>query len=369
MLALGQAWSKLQLSLEDAPSKGAFSDFRCKVSSAFFKDVFEEDLNRLRKYRSQFSGLYVYAIDGDELALPASEKILAEGYRGSKLAGNKETHYPKMITVQAVDVINGLVTCLEHSGTSGEYTLGSQMARRLEKDSVAIYDRLYCTYDVVSCHIEAENFFIIRVPTEKNIQREIRNFVKSRERSQVIDLNPPLSNPNRPVHKVRLIKARNPRNKEDLVLMTNLDEKNFTDLIVEKLYRRRWDIETSFKDLTSTLKMTEWRSQNLNSILQEIYALLWLVNQIRCRSESLSRINHWLSDVYFKSNFKNLVKVFSKNLELLCAGRLKAFLKIFDYWARRTRERRERLSRCYDRVIKTHRSKYASGSLITRRGP
>jgi IS4 transposase len=53
---------------------------------------------------------------------------------------------------------------------------------------------------------------------------------------------------------VRLIKVRNLRTKKDLVFATNLPSKLFTDAEISTLYQRRWQIETSFRDLTHTLK-------------------------------------------------------------------------------------------------------------------
>ena len=368
--ALGRTWKNLKLPLQQTPTKSSFCECRAKVSSAFFKDIYEKDLKRLDKSRVLIKGLYVYAVDGDELSLPAPEDVLNQGYRGRKLANNLETHYPKMVTAQAVDVVNGMIKGFEFSATKGEYTVGLRLAAQMEKNSVTLYDRLYCAYEVVKNHTHVQNFFVIRVTEKKDaIQKDIRDFCRSSNRSQTIDLQPPRRLCKDLPIKVRLLKIKNPRTNETMVLMTNLSKSKFKDVELAQLYRRRWEIETSFRDLTTTLKMTLWRGKTINSILQEIYALLWLVNQVRSRSEALSGKEDWLASQYKKSNFKHLINIFLENVSLLCLRRFKAFHETFDYWARLTREKRCHLARSYERVIKTHRSKYTTASLINRRGP
>jgi Transposase DDE domain len=369
LCALHKTWQKSGLGLTDTPAKGSLSKYRKNVLAEFFEDIFEADLERLNPQRKKFHGLYVYAIDGDHLDLPASDDVLKNGYRGYYYATGRETHYPKMYTVQAVDLINGVIKQFAYSKTVGETLLARRMVGQLEKNSITLYDRLYGNYPTALAHEEAENYFLARVRTEGAIHRQVKEFCQSSMRSCVVKLKPSRSK-SQPEIEVRLIKVRNPRTKEVAVFMTNLSKELFTDKQVGKLYRRRWEIEGSFRDLTSTLKMCQWHSTSLNGILQEIYALLWLVNQVRLLvTRTVSSAGDWLDDEYKKSNFKLCTQLVMDHLDLLLRCDLRKFREILDYWIKRSIEKRRHLSRSYPRQVKRFGKKYKNASTVKRRSP
>lgn len=64
---------------------------------------------------------------------------------------------------------------------------------------------------------------------------------------------------------------------EDLfeVLVTNLDEKDFSTSILKQLYSMRLGIETSFRKLKYTVGLSAFHSKKPEHILQEIFARLW----------------------------------------------------------------------------------------------
>ncbi|MBK7890324.1 MAG: transposase [Bdellovibrionales bacterium] len=127
----------------------------------------------------------------------------------------------------------------------------------------------------------------------RGVKSEVRDFAKSLARSkEIIWRIQPGERRISPDLTVRLVKIRNPSSKQDMVFVTNLSASQFSTKEIGKLYRRRWEIETSFKELTCTLKIGQWHSKSLNGILQEIFALLWLVNvtrrQLKIRRELLA---------------------------------------------------------------------------------
>lgn len=341
------------------------------MSFDFFKDIWRQDLQKLLPHRKKFRGFYIYAIDGDHLDLPASEDVLKRQYRGVSL-GDKETHYPKMYTTQVMDVINGLVVDFDQSMKNDEVMLARQMAARLESKSIALYDRLHCSYTSVQVHIEKGSYFIIRVKANNpKIQEEIKSFCRSKKRSKWINLQAGKAhqkeNPSLQGLLVRLVKIKNPRTKEDLVLMTNLSEKQFLNKELGELYQRRWEIEGSFRDLTSTLKMNHWHSKKLNGILQEIYALLWLVNQVRIQLAQIIDPKYWLQRDYGRGNFKFCISLVVDELDLLCSGKTSRLQNKLNQWIRRTIEKRRHLSRQYPRQIKRFGKKYKFASTVERR--
>lgn len=61
-------------------------------------------------------------------------------------------------------------------------------------------------------------------------------------------------------------------------VITNLDRKLFPPEKIKELYRMRWGIETSFRDLKHTIGLSHFHSKKVEFIKQEIYARLVLYN-------------------------------------------------------------------------------------------
>ena len=61
-------------------------------------------------------------------------------------------------------------------------------------------------------------------------------------------------------------------------LYTNLDSETFPIGTVKELYRLRWGIETSFRELKYALGLSHFHSKKLDFIIQEIFARLIMYN-------------------------------------------------------------------------------------------
>lgn len=369
-LALHKTWIKSGLRLTQTPSKSSLCEYRDKVSHLFFKDIFQTDLKRFDGARKTFRGFYIYAIDGDQLDLPQSTDLLNKGYRGYPYSKGKETHYLKMYTAQAVDLVNGMVKEFGYSNKLGEARIAHQLVSRLEKRSITLYDRLYDSYATAFMHKKAGNYFFIRIKTKNpKVQDEIRDFCRSHRRQILITLNPPRKDrlSHKPL-KVRLIKVKNSKTQEDIVFMTNAEEGIIKNKEAAALYQRRWGVESSFKDLTDTLKMCQWRSKKLNTILQEVYALFWLVNNVRRLCNTITKdISQWLKPTYKKANFKLITELLIDHIELLIKRKHQKLGKILNYWIYRSIEKREHLSRSYPRIVRGRSKMYPNASVVRRK--
>lgn len=330
----------------------------------------------MRSARKTHKGLFIYAVDGDQLDLPASSDVTSAGYRGYPCSKNRETHYPKMYTVQVLDLLNTVVHDFRYSHEQNEAHCARELALGFEKNSLAIYDRLHCGYPLFLAHAKAGNHFLVRARTNGRCSKVIDDFCASKKRAAKVLWRPNhhtqtsfakgLENP--PLW-VRLIKVRNPRSKEVIVFVTNLPSTLFSHQEIAKLYQRRWDIETSFRDLTQTLKMNQWHSTKINGILQEIFALLWIVNQVRMY---MTLMRHdgpscFLKVDYKKSNFKLCLGLVMRHLELLIKRKFKALRSILEFWLRRTMEKRKHLARYYPRVVRHRGREYKHTNLVPRR--
>lgn len=348
------------------PVKSSLSEARDKVSYEFFGDIFNQDLARFKKMRKTYRGYYINAVDGSDLDLPASVDVIKAGYRGSPWSKKYETHYPKMHVVHAYDVLNGIVSSFKCSTKYSEKALAMQMVSSFEKKSLTIYDRLFCGHPTFKAHIKAGNLFLVRAVTGgERLPYCVRDFLASNSVDQAANWKPNRL-PKSETLAVRLIKVRNPKTGEISVLITNAPKALFTRLELAKLYLKRWEIESSFKDLVSTLKMDQWHSTKINGILQEIYCLLWIANATKMQMHNMHQEDPLAID-YCRSNFKMCVSLVVENIGLLIKQKLLEFYDLLDYWIRKTREKRRHRSRNYPRVVRSYGTGFSVDCKVLRK--
>ena len=352
--ALQRAWDVLGKNMYQTPVKSSLSEARAKVSYRFFADIFDEDVKRFKGMGKTYRGYQIYAVDGSDLDLPASSDVLSAGYRGSLWSKEYETHYPKMHVVHAFDVMNGVVGVFKQSTKNSERALASEISSSFEKKSLTIYDRLFCGHPTFKAHIESESLFLIRATTEgQRLPFCVRDFLASDLVDQEVKWKPTKLR-NSEALAVRLIKIKNPKTNEVNVFVTNAPQKLFSRLELGKLYLKRWEIEGSFRDLVSTMKMDQWHSAKLNGILQEIYCLLWITNAVKMQMHRALEAEDPFDTAYVKSNFKMCICLVVDNVGLLFKRRPEKFFEIIDHWVRRTREKRRHHSRSYPRVVRSY---------------
>ena len=360
--SLQKSWQDLGIDFQKTPTKSSLSEARSKVCHSFFRDIYEADLLRLSEDRKTYRGFYIYAVDGDDLNLPCSPQILAEGYHGWCFNKSFETYYPKMYTVYAYDVINGLVSGFRQSQRSEEFYSAINLIPSFEKNSIAIYDRLYGSYPVMSAHAMSGSYFLIRLKKSVDV-------VKCGSLDHEVDWKNSQNKKDVAV-RVRVVKMYNTKTKEMMFFATNLAKEVFSRKEIVKLYQKRWEIETSLRDLTHTMKIEQWHSQTINGILQEIYALLWLMNNVKMQIRSDGEEADFLDNKkYYKSNFKLCMKIVIENISLLVVKKYDELKELLGFWVERSKEKRCQRSRSYPRIIKNRPTKYTVRSKIRRRVP
>lgn len=336
------------------PSKAAFSLFRKRISFRFFRDILFSHLMEHDKYRQKYQGFYVYAIDGFETEIPRSEDILKAGYSGRSLGSIRQTYYPRMYLGHCYDVINGLTKDLVVSKTNEELRMADQMVPNLEKNSIVLYDRLYFSRRVIENHAYYKNFYIARTKTEGG-HKEIVEFSKSEAREALIEIDG---------QKVRLFKIKNRKTNTMMVLATNLFFDWVSHEILYKLYFVRWEVEVSFRDLVQSLKIEDFHAKNINGVLQELYARLWLMNFTKLQVLQSHRVHlNPNSYTYQKPNYKILFTWMARNLKALLDG-ARELWSDFTQIIALTMEKRTRRKRTYPRELKYSGKMYPRNSAI-----
>jgi hypothetical protein len=71
------------------------------------------------------------------------------------------------------------------------------------------------------------------------------------------------------------------RSKEVLLATTLLDQQRWSDASVAKLYQQRWQIETCFAHLKTTMKMDVLKCKSVQGVLKELIVYLIIYNLVR----------------------------------------------------------------------------------------
>lgn len=333
---------------ENLPDKSTLTKIRKRISYTFFQDILSDLLSTLEPRRITFQGLRIYAIDGLQLTLPRTDDLISSGFNGRAVSRYRESYMPKGYFTHCYDVLSGITKDFRFGPKLNEHADAREMVAGLEKNSLTLYDRLYWSMKLIRAHFRAGNFFLIRC-RKNGVPVEITKFFSSHKKTQTFTFLGKT---------LYLVKIKNEKHKRHDVFVTNLPRALWDLKLLERLYRLRWEVEQSFRDLTSTLKMEEWHSKSLNGILQELYTSLWLVNFTKSQiNYQQKQPENLLAESYFRPNFKQAI--------YFVASELRRFLKKIRWVYRRlseliikSTEKRTHLKRSYPRQIRSPRSPY-----------
>lgn len=344
---------------EDSASPSAFCQFRTSISYIFFQDLYQNEVKKWEiSSRAKYKGLFINAIDGDRFQLPCSEKILNEGYRGTPVKDNQETYYPTMYYCCGVDAITGVPIGFSESSENDEIARAIEIMESYEatEKTVTIFDRFYFCTRLLEAY-QNGGYFLARCKTGGTF-KEITEFAASSKRDETVVIEG---------LKCRLTRFTVPGADEETILITNLPN-SFKISEVHRLYGFRWESETNNRDRTTSMKIEQFRSKNLNSIRQEIYMSLILqaTAQIACAKE-IRPEQYFMKEEYIKANFKVVFTKIFDHFDLILSG----LKKVYDLTKKiviKTKQKRNHFSRSYERVTKQPtKNSFKRNSLVSRR--
>lgn len=356
-----KTWAVHDIELEDLPSKSSLSEARTEISFEFFRDSYAEQVSSIHSKLPRIKGFRIYAVDGDQLELPASEDILSYGYRGFQCKSGKETHYPRMYYTSKIEVCSGIVADVRESIENDECKNAVDMASVTESDSITLYDRLHFSLKLAHAHKDSKSYYIARLKVGSRVLLPLQEFVRSKRKAKLVCIDSLL---------IRFLRVKNNKTGEWMYLATNLPRSFFKIREIQWLYWRRYHIETVFRDLTATHSLGVWHSTKLNGILQEFYLQFYVHNCARflvLSGGGIEVIKDWKTGEYHRPNFKLIREYFLDNLKLLIKQQLEKLKNEINILIQKSMELRIYFSRMSPRQVKYTRNIYASASLIPRR--
>jgi hypothetical protein len=274
-LGYPQVWHRLVAGLRGlavaAPTAGALCQARRRVGAAPLRWLF--DLLRgpaagIAATGTRWRGLLVCAIDGTTMSAPDSQANLAEyaKHRGN----NGGSGYPLLRLSALVSCgTRTIIDAVFSPTSSGEITHAHQLAASLRTGMILLLDRNYAAHDLITTLATTGAEIMVRV---KN-SRAMPVLARYPDGSYLSTLG---------VTRVRVVDAEiaittsTGRHTGTYRLATTLlDHHHYpaTDLVT--LYHQRWEIETAYLELKSTiLGGRVLRARTPAGLVQEIHALL-----------------------------------------------------------------------------------------------
>ena len=284
------------------PSTSAFVQQRAKIDVSAFQYLFEKFSNSF-KSSNTFNGYELLAADGSDIHTPTNARDSDSYFQTSdKAKGYNLFHLNTLYNLLDKRYVDAIIQPRRKSNEHG--ALSDMIDRASDRQNVIlIADRGYEGYNTIA-HIEQKGWnYLIRIknnrgiaaqlslPTEDEFDIDI-NLTLTRRQTNEIKENPdkyrtimtnmifdylPLKSKNTYPLNFRLVRIRLSDGTIETVV-TNLDRDKFPVNVLKKLYKMRWGIETSFRELKYNVGLSNFHSKKADFILQEIYARLTMYN-------------------------------------------------------------------------------------------
>ena len=276
-------------------SNAALSKVRDKINYLAFRELLTQT-QELIPTTTDFKGFRVIAVDGMKGELPNTPQIM-EKYKPSKKA-----LYPIFHAVASFDVLNCkfIDAEFEMSPTNERQSALNLIDKHLPQNDIFLFDRGFPSVALIQKLEEKQLYYVARVSTsfinevnkfatQKYLDKTIHiEYTKERARtSKIKNLNVPYS------FDLRCVRVSLPKGAEE-ILITNLPNDTFKRKDIEKLYRLRWGIETSFDYLKNAINVEEFVGIKENSIKQEFYSVLIKYNLVMQYVDEAKTVEYYL---------------------------------------------------------------------------
>lgn len=319
----------------DTPTASALVQQRAKMLPEAMAFIFSKVVNAF-PCRRTCDGYRLIACDGSDMHYPANPSEADNYFQTDKNArGYNLLHLNVLYDVCSKRYTDAIIQprrCMDEVGAF------VSMIDRFPSDEKVIFiaDRGFESYNVMAHIIEKKMRFLIRVknPRSSGILHKLNlpentafdlsfHIQVTKSRCKQAEDNPELY---RIIYKpsrfdfcdlednrfypldFRVVAVKiSPDTFEYLV--TNLDASSFPPAKLKDLYRMRWGVETSFRDLKYTIGLSGFHSKRAEFISQEVYARLILYNLCELVASHAALFIRSNSYVY-QLNFSNAVHIF-----------------------------------------------------------
>lgn len=282
--------------IQDISSPGLFKQREKLNPEAFIHLIrlsLKEFYTNYKKEVKTYKGYVLLGIDGSDFEIPNTKKS-REKYNG------KQQEQPARITVSTCfDLLNcytldSIVEKYDYSEIKMAETHYQNIKQNNLLDnakSIIIMDRNYRSLSNMYKFIKNDDKFLIRITSlaYKKEQQEMKTD------DEIIEIKPnsnrtyPYRGKNPELYnylisgnriKVRCVKVTL-NTGETEILLTNLEQNEFSKEEIKKLYNYRWKIEINYKHLKNNLKIESISSSKITLIKQDIFSQVLVSNMLQ----------------------------------------------------------------------------------------
>lgn len=297
---------------------------RAKVPWQVFEDIFYNATDLADSLCTDlplnlWKGLPVYAIDGSKYSLPADTQIRDE-FDKNKGKG----HYPQCLVSTIYDVFRrfpiAYTIAPNHTSEREEAKL---LLEHLPHNGVALLDRGYPSFELISTFLSQYNGFFIFRCCSKNSFPAVEEFIRSKKSESQINIKPTLKyltkctvEQKALAHPIRLrvIRMESPDGTISVLLTNLFEKKKYSAKEIINIYYERYRIEEYYRHEKVIVGVEKFHSKSPNGIRQELYANA-IVSVI---SRILMHFTHDTKDKRrIEPQFKHAVLAFAREAFLL----------------------------------------------------
>ena len=273
---------------------------RSKILPAAFQYLFHK-FNEIFSQTSFFHGYRLYAVDGSDIHIPTAPDDKDTFYRANiDVKGYNLMHLNALYDIMNQRYMNAV---LQDSRNENEHSALISMLENIGHDSIIVADRGYESYNTIA-HLENKGLkYVIRIKTSGGIAQKFNiphdketdfsaNILLTRRHTNEVKANPklyrylsasstfdflPKGSKDTYSLKFRIIRLKISENNYETIV-TNLYDDEFSAKDIKMIYKMRWGIETSFRELKYHVGLIAFHSKKKDCVIQEIFASLIMYN-------------------------------------------------------------------------------------------
>ena len=306
-------------------SVSAIVQRRSKILPAAFQYLFHK-FNEAFSQTNFFHGYRLYAVDGSDIHIPTIPDDKETFY----CANDDAKGYNLMHLNALYDLMNRryIDAVLQDSRNENEHSALISMVKNIKCDSIIVADRGYEAYNNIA-HLENNGLkYVIRIKTTSGIARKFNipadketdftaDILLTRRQTNEVKDNPdiyrflasnstfdflPKGSKDTYPMKFRIIRIRISEGLYE-TLITNLWDNEFSADEIKKIYKMRWGIETSFRELKYHVSLIAFHSKKKDCVIQEIFASLIMYNFSMLITENIDIDDDKHNDYRYKINY------------------------------------------------------------------
>ena len=312
-------------------SVSAIVQRRAKILPAAFQHLFHK-FNEAFSQTNFFHGYRLLAVDGSDIHIPN----IPDDHGTHYCANDLSKGYNLMHLNALYDLLNRryMDAVLQDSRNENEHSALISMIDKVKHDSIIIADRGYEAYNTIA-HLENKGLkYVIRIkatigiakkfdiPADKETdftadilltRRQTKEVKSNSEKYRFInselifDFLPKGSKDTYPM-KFRIIRIRISEGLYETIV-TNLWDNEFSADDIKKIYKMRWGIETSFRELKYHVGLIAFHSKKKDCVIQEIFASLIMYNFSMLITENILIDDDKHNDYRYKINYATAIHI------------------------------------------------------------